>query len=76
LVSVSGRVKELVSVSNCTDYQTRELEVRYGTPIKEDKGKEEGKERKQYVHALIAVSLTCSKLRMNEKGKELTHWEL
>jgi seryl-tRNA synthetase len=50
--------KELVSASNCTDYQTRELDVRYGTPVKKgkDEGKEEGTERKQYVHALKAVS--------------------
>lgn len=25
-----GEYKELVSASNCTDYQTRELEIRYG----------------------------------------------
>jgi len=45
--------KELVSCSNCTDYQTRELEIRYG--IK--KAKEVANARKEYVHALNAVSL-------------------
>ena len=45
--------KELVSCSNCTDYQTRELEIRYGVK----KGKTEiGNARKEYVHALNAVS--------------------
>jgi seryl-tRNA synthetase len=61
--------KELVSASNCTDYQTRELEVRYGTPAKKGKGKEEEMERKQYVHALNAgcKSDQVPPLRMNEK---------
>ena len=47
--------KELVSCSNCTDYQTRELEVRYGVK-KEKKDKAAGGGRKEYVHALNAVS--------------------
>ncbi|KIW98482.1 serine-tRNA ligase [Cladophialophora bantiana CBS 173.52] len=38
--------KELVSCSNCTDYQTRELEIRYG----QKKGAIDA--RKTYVHAL------------------------
>ena len=46
-----GEYKELVSCSNCTDYQTRELEVRYGTKNDKVTG---GK--KTYVHALNAVS--------------------
>jgi len=37
--------KELVSCSNCTDYQTRNLEVRYGP-------KTITQDRKKYVHAL------------------------
>jgi len=37
--------RELVSCSNCTDYQSRSLEVRYGSK-KEETGK------KQYVHML------------------------
>ena len=50
-----GEYKELVSCSNCTDYQTRELEIRYGVK----KGKDmAGGGRKEYVHALNAVSLT------------------
>ena len=40
--------KELVSCTNCTDYQTRELEIRYGT--------KKGNTRKEYVHALNCVS--------------------
>lgn len=38
--------KELVSCSNCTDYQTRELEIRYG----QKKGEIDS--RKTYAHAL------------------------
>ncbi len=46
--------KELVSCSNCTTFQTRELEIRYGAK----KGKTVvGGGRKEYVHALNAVSL-------------------
>ena len=46
--------KELVSCSNCTSFQTRELEIRYGAK----KGKTVvGGGRKEYVHALNAVSL-------------------
>ncbi|OCL03856.1 seryl-tRNA synthetase [Glonium stellatum] len=40
-----GEYKELVSCSNCTDYQTRELEIRYGV-------KKQTATRKDYVHAL------------------------
>ncbi|KAK3076401.1 Cytosolic seryl-tRNA synthetase, partial [Coniosporium uncinatum] len=40
-----GEMKELVSCSNCTDYQTRELEVRYGVKKQTDT-------TKTYVHAL------------------------
>ena len=29
-VTGGGEYKELVSCSNCTDYQTRELEIRFG----------------------------------------------
>ncbi|KAF2276784.1 serine-tRNA ligase [Westerdykella ornata] len=46
--------KELVSCSNCTDYQTRELEVRFGVK-KGGKNAESETERKQYVHALNAT---------------------
>src|SRR3954471_24581786 len=42
-----GEYKELVSCSNCTDYQSRELEIRYGS-VK----KGEIDNRKTYVHAL------------------------
>jgi seryl-tRNA synthetase len=41
-----GEYKELVSCSNCTDYQSRELEIRYGVK------KGEIDTRKTYVHAL------------------------
>jgi seryl-tRNA synthetase len=44
-VTGGGEYKELVSISNCTDYQTRELEIRYGV-------KKQTATRKDYVHAL------------------------
>ncbi|OAJ44316.1 serine-tRNA ligase [Batrachochytrium dendrobatidis JEL423] len=40
-----GTYKELVSCSNCTDYQSRELEIRFGTKKANDVSK-------KYVHAL------------------------
>ncbi|KZT54485.1 serine-tRNA ligase [Calocera cornea HHB12733] len=40
-----GAYKELVSTSNCTDYQSRRLEVRYGL-------KQKGDTKKTYVHML------------------------
>ena len=46
-----GEYKELVSCSNCTDYQTRELEIRYGPKTQTDKDTR----RKAYVHALNAT---------------------
>jgi seryl-tRNA synthetase len=46
--------KELVSCSNCTSYQTRELEIRYG--YKKGADKTAGDDvRKEYVHALNAT---------------------
>lgn len=42
-----GEYKELVSCSNCTDYQTRELEIRVGAKKADAK--------KAYVHALNAT---------------------
>ncbi|EME43414.1 hypothetical protein DOTSEDRAFT_72722 [Dothistroma septosporum NZE10] len=42
-----GEYKELVSCSNCTDYQTRELEVRFG-----QKKQTDASFQKTYVHAL------------------------
>ncbi|KAI5293452.1 Cytosolic seryl-tRNA synthetase, partial [Ascosphaera acerosa] len=43
-----GEYKELVSCSNCTDYQTRELEIRFGSKKATDV-------KKTYVHALNAT---------------------
>ncbi|KAL8945127.1 MAG: hypothetical protein Q9211_000339 [Gyalolechia sp. 1 TL-2023] len=43
-----GEYKELVSCSNCTDYQSRELDIRYGTKTPIDA-------KKKYVHALNAT---------------------
>ncbi|GAQ45329.1 seryl-tRNA synthetase [Aspergillus niger] len=43
-----GEYKELVSCSNCTDYQSRALEIRYGTKKATDV-------KKSYVHALNAT---------------------
>jgi len=40
-----GEYKELVSCSNCTDYQARALEIRYGIKVKIET-------RKKYVHLL------------------------
>merc|ERR1712225_222970 len=40
-----GEYKELVSCSNCTDYQSRALEIRYGAKLQTEI-------RKTYVHAL------------------------
>lgn len=40
-----GEYKELVSCSNCTDYQSRRLEIRYGI-------KKLGEREKKYVHCL------------------------
>lgn len=40
-----GEYKELVSCSNCTDYQSRALEIRFGAKVQTDI-------RKKYVHAL------------------------
>jgi hypothetical protein len=40
-----GEFKELVSCSNCTDYQSRALEIRYGAKLQTEI-------RKKYVHAL------------------------
>lgn len=40
-----GEYKELVSCSNCTDYQSRGLEIRFGT-------KQQTDTKKKYVHAL------------------------
>ena len=40
-----GEYKELVSCSNCTDYQSRNLEIRYGTKSATDT-------TKKYVHCL------------------------
>lgn len=48
-----GEYKELVSCSNCTTFQTRDLEIRYG-PKKGKVAVDGG--RKEYVHALNAVS--------------------
>lgn len=40
-----GEYKELVSCSNCTDYQSRALEIRFGAKVQTEI-------RKKYVHAL------------------------
>jgi hypothetical protein len=40
-----GEYKELVSCSNCTDYQSRALEIRFGAKMQTDI-------KKKYVHAL------------------------
>ncbi|KAL5566099.1 hypothetical protein UlMin_029263 [Ulmus minor] len=61
----SQTYRELVSCSNCTDYQSRRLEVRYGQKKKDD-------QTKQYVHllnsTLTATERTiCCILENNQK---------
>jgi seryl-tRNA synthetase len=48
----TGEYKELVSCSNCTDYQARELEIRYGV-------KKQTAVRKEYCH-LLNSTLTAT----------------
>jgi seryl-tRNA synthetase len=43
-----GEYKELVSCSNCTDYQSRALDIRYGTKMATDV-------KKKFVHCLNAT---------------------
>lgn len=50
-VTGGGEYKELVSISNCTDYQTRELEIRFGV-------KKQTATRKEYVHALNGTRMS------------------
>ncbi|MCJ1329921.1 Cytosolic seryl-tRNA synthetase [Thelotrema lepadinum] len=45
---LEGEYKELVSCSNCTDYQSRELNIRYGAKSQTDS-------RKKHPHALNAT---------------------
>ena len=54
--------REIVSCSNCLDYQSRSMEIRCGQPLsKADKGK--GKEsRKVYVHMLNSTLCACTRL--------------
>ncbi|KAJ7977986.1 serine--tRNA ligase-like [Quillaja saponaria] len=61
----SQTYRELVSCSNCTDYQARRLEIRYGQ-------KKSNEQTKQYVHllnsTLTATERTiCSILENNQK---------
>jgi seryl-tRNA synthetase len=44
-----GEFKELVSCTNCTDYQTRALDIRYGVKLQKGGAAEM---KKKYVHAL------------------------
>jgi seryl-tRNA synthetase len=59
--------RELVSCSNCTDYQARRMEIRYGAPKKDD-------DTKHYVHmlnsTLTATGRTiCAILENNQTDK-------
>ena len=51
----SNAHRELVSCSNCTDYQSRRLEVRYGTQGKSDEGK------KLYCHMLNSTLIATER---------------
>jgi len=44
--------RELVSISNCTDYQSRGLNVRMTAPKKDDKSKKEDPNTSNFVHML------------------------
>ena len=65
-----GEYKELVSCSNCTDYQSRALEIRYGAKLQTEI-------RKKYVHALNSTlcaterALCC--LLENFQTEEVSH---
>ncbi|CAA7059030.1 unnamed protein product [Microthlaspi erraticum] len=50
----SGTYRELVSCSNCTDYQARRLEIRYGHKKDNDK-------TKQYVHMLNSTLVAAER---------------
>ena len=60
-VTGGGEYKELVSISNCTDYQTRELEIRHGA-------KKLNATRKEYVHALNG---TCKSAVCTASGNNI-----
>ena len=66
-----GEYKELVSVSNCTDYQSRELEIRYGQKKMLDT-------RKTYVHALngtlCAAERTLCCVLENYQMEDVSHF--
>lgn len=49
-----GEYKELVSCSNCLDYQSRDLEIRFGTKTQTDT-------RKKYVHCLNSTLCATSR---------------
>lgn len=48
--AIPATYRELVSCSNCTDYQSRSLNIRYGTTVKANGTQSES--GKQYVHML------------------------
>ncbi|GMF79572.1 unnamed protein product [Aspergillus oryzae] len=58
-----GEYKELVSCSNCTDYQARALEIRYGTKKATDV-------KKSYVHALNATLCATERTLCYVRAKE------
>jgi len=50
----SNEFRELVSCSNCTDYQSRSLNIKYGTPSKE--------KRQEFVHMLNSTLCACTRV--------------
>lgn len=64
-VTGGGEYKELVSISNCTDYQTRELEIRHGA-------KKLNATRKEYVHALNGTRTSRANLSPLESPSNYT----
>lgn len=68
-----GEYKELVSCSNCTDYQSRALEIRYGVKKATDT-------KKTYTHALNATlcaterALCCILENFQTEEVSLPYW--
>jgi seryl-tRNA synthetase len=65
-----GEYKELVSCSNCTDYQSRGLDIRFGPKTQTDT-------RKTYVHCLnatlCATTRTVCAIAENFQTEDVSH---
>ena len=56
-----GRYRELVSASNCTDYQSIAMDTRYGTTGKGKKAETREIAKKEYVHMLNATLVATTR---------------